>query len=246
MKTVVLAAGYATRLYPLTQDKPKALLPVGKKLLLDHLLGKLGGVPEMDEVVLVTNHRFAGQFSDWAKSNPCPCPIRVLDDGTTSNDNRLGAVGDLQFAIREAGLKEDLMVLASDNLFDEGFRGFCDFALKHPRSASVGVYDIGDPSIAAGRYGVIECDSTNKIVGIEEKPDQPKSPNVSTGVYFFPQSSFQRMDEYLAGAERKDAPGHYVRWLAEREAVYAYVFGGRWFDIGSLDQLEEASKAYNA
>jgi glucose-1-phosphate thymidylyltransferase len=244
MKVIILAAGYATRLYPLTKHKPKALLPIGNKPLINHLIDKMDRLEDLNEIILVTNDRFYQQFLDWSKTIRASAPVTVINDGTTDNDNRLGAVGDLQFAVKASKTKEDIMVLASDNLFDEDFKGFTAFAKKKGDGLSIGVYDIGDPKIAAGRYGIIEFDSTKKITRIEEKPKEPKATTVSMGVYYFSQSTLPFMDIYMKSSAKQDAPGHYVTWLLKQMNVYAYLFSGKWYDIGSFDQLDEANRDY--
>jgi glucose-1-phosphate thymidylyltransferase len=243
MKTVILAAGYATRLYPLTQNKPKALLSIGSKPLLDHLADKIAAIRGPNEVVLVTNDRFARLFEEWAQKSKLPARPRVLNDGTTSNDDRLGAVGDLDFAIRKAGLADDLLVLASDNLFDGSLADFAAFA-RAKTGAGVGVYDLKDPALGAGRYGMVTLDGTSRITAIDEKPERPRTRFASMGVYYFPAPSLGLIREYLASPDKKDAPGHYAAWLLAKMPVYGYVFTGRWYDIGSIDQLEEAGREF--
>lgn len=244
MKAVILAAGYATRLYPLTKDKPKALLPVGAKPLIDHLLDRMTQIQGLDELILVTNHRFYGDFSEWAEGHSFPKPIRVLDDGTSSNETRLGAIGDLQFALKNCSVNDDILVLASDNLFEANLSDFVGFAKSDSREAAVGVYDIQDPKIGAKRYGILELDEKRKITAIEEKPENPKTTFVSMGVYYFAQPTLKYIDEYMQSTAKQDAPGHYVTWLLKKTSVYAFLFTGKWYDIGSLDQLEEARQAY--
>ncbi len=243
MKTVILAAGYATRLYPLTENKPKALLPIGSKPLIDHLADKIAAIREPNDVVLVTDDRFARQFEEWAQKSRLPSRPRVLNDGTTSNDNRLGAVGDLDFAVRKAGLKDDLLVLASDNLFDGSLADFAVFARAN-KGAAIGVYDIKDPALGAKRYGMVTLDGTGRITAIDEKPDHPRTRFASMGIYYFPASSLGFIREYLASPDKKDAPGYYATWLLGKMPVYGHVFRGRWYDIGSIDQLEEAGREY--
>jgi len=244
MKIIVLAAGYATRLYPITKDKPKALLTVGDRTILDHLIDKVRLLPGREEVIVVTNSRFFGMFDAWAKAQKSRVPVRVVDDGTTSNENRLGAIGDLSLALREGKVDDDVLVLASDNLFEEKLDGFVHFAEKKGGAVSIGVYDIKDPSIAAGRYGVVDFDKAKRVKEIEEKPVRPRTSFVSMGVYYFSRQTLPKMADYLADSKKQDAPGHYIIWLLSHLPVYAYPFHGRWFDIGSVDQLEEASREY--
>ena len=243
MKAVILAAGYATRLYPLTLNTPKCLLKVGGKTILDSLYEKLAGLREIDEILIVTNAKFYAQIQDWARSARQGPSSRVLSDGTLSNETRLGAIGDLKFAIDKAGIHSDILMMASDNWFDGGLEGFRDFALSKKDAVCVGIYDIGERGLAAKKFGVVETDDDFKVTGIEEKPEHPKSSTIGMGVYFFPASTYALLDEYLALPGAQDAPGFYIRWLFEkRTTIYSFLFGGVWYDIGDLDALQEANK----
>ena len=246
MKTIILAAGYATRLYPITRSKPKALLSVGGRAMLDHLMDRVDAVAENDEVVIVTNGLFYAAFSAWAKgrlrAHPAGKPIRVVNDHTFSNADRLGAAGDLRFALREARISDDLLVLASDNLFDETLSGFAERFKECGAGVLVGVTDIGDPAKAAGRYGTVETSADGEVTVIEEKPAAPKTSRVSMGVYAIARRVLPFLDEYLSGKDVKDAPGHFIKWLLDHVEVHAYEFKGRWYDIGGFDQWAEADK----
>lgn len=247
MRVIILAAGYATRLHPITKHQPKALLSVGGRPMIDHLMDRVDAVPGVEQIVLVTNSRFFGQFSQWAAERATACPkskrVRVLDDGTTSNADRLGATGDLRFALREARISDDLIVLASDNLFDEDLTNFAAKLLEQDGGVLIGMTDVGDPKIAAGRYGTIETTADGEVTAIEEKPAEPKTSRVSMGVYGLSRRVLPFLDDYLSGKEVKDAPGHFIKWLLDHVEVRAYEFKGRWYDIGSFDQWAEADKA---
>lgn len=247
MKAVILAAGYATRLYPITRNKPKALLSVGGRPMIDHLMDRVDVVEKIAETVLVTNSLFYQPLSAWAKSraqkSSSKKPIRVLNDGTFSNADRLGATGDLRFALREARISEDLLVLASDNLFDEDLRAFVARFEELGTGVLIGMIDVGDPSKAAGRYGTIETSADGEVTAIEEKPLEPRTSRVSMGVYAISRRVLPFLDEYLSGREVKDAPGHFIKWLLDHVEVHAYEFKGRWYDIGSFDQWAEADAA---
>ena len=245
MKAVILAAGYATRLYPLTKNMPKGLLKVGGRTLLDLICGKLNAVSEIDEILIVTNAKFFAQLSSWKERAPSRAPIRVLNDGTTSNDTRLGAIGDLGLVIREARVDADILMMASDNLFDQDLSAFAAFARSKKDSVCVAIYDIGDPMLASKKFGVIEADRSGRVTGMEEKPEHPKSSFIGMGVYFFPRRSIPLVAEYLGGKNAQDAPGHYVRWLFDRGTpIFSFLFSGMWYDIGDLHALEEANKIF--
>jgi glucose-1-phosphate thymidylyltransferase len=241
VKAVILAAGYATRLYPLTLDRPKALLPVGGKPMLDHLLEQLERFEGLDEVYVVTNSKFADAFREWAAGHS-GLPLRILDDGTVDDDSRLGAIGDLDLTIREAELDDDLLVLAGDNLFSESIAPFPIFALEKAGPA-LGVYDVGDLDTIR-RYSVIELDGDDRVTRLEEKPEQPRSTLAGIALYFYPRSALRLVREYLEDGNNPDQPGRLVQWLYPRTPVYGWRVPGRWFDVGSKETLAEADQAF--
>ena len=242
MKALILAAGYATRLYPLTLDRPKALLPVGGKPMLDHLMEQLEQVEGLDEVYVVTNSKFAEAFREWAAGHS-GLPLRIIDDGTVDDDSKLGAIGDLDLTIREAELDdEDLIVLAGDNLFSESIAPFPVFALGKGGPA-LGVYDVGDLDTIR-RYSVIELDDDDRVTRLEEKPERPRSTLAGIALYFYPRSALRYVREYLEEGNNPDQPGRLVQWLYPRTAVYGWRVPGRWFDVGSKETLAEADRAF--
>jgi glucose-1-phosphate thymidylyltransferase len=245
MKAVILAAGYATRLYPLTENMPKCLLKVGGRAILDSICDKLNDVPDVNEIVIVTNAKFHGQLSAWRDAFKSRSKITVLNDGTTSNDTRLGAIGDLGLALREANVQDDLLMMASDNLFDQDLSEFVRFAKTHGDAVSIAIYDIGDPMLASRKFGVIEVDNAGRVKGMEEKPEKPRSSYIGMGVYYFPKSTLGLVGEYLGSKGAQDAPGFYIRWLFDKGvSIFSYLFSGMWYDIGDLKALEEANAIY--
>jgi glucose-1-phosphate thymidylyltransferase len=241
VKALILAAGYATRLYPLTLDRPKALLPVGGKPMLDHLMEQLEQVEGLDEVYVVTNSKFAEAFREWAVARS-GLPLRIIDDGTVDDDSKLGAIGDLDLTIREAELDDDLIVLAGDNLFSQSIAPFPVFALGKGGPA-LGVYDVGDLDTIR-RYSVIELDDDDRVTWLEEKPERPRSTLAGIALYFYPRSALRYVREYLQDGNNPDQPGRLVQWLYPRTAVYAWRVPGRWFDVGSKETLAEADQAF--
>ena len=237
MKCVILAAGYATRLRPLTDDVPKHLLPVGERPMLDWVLDRVREVDDVGEVHLVTNSRFAPAFERWAGENG----VTVYDDGTTSNEDRLGAVGDLRLAIEEAGLDSDeLMVLAGDNLFDFSLPRFVEWWRSRPQPASaVPLHDVGDLELAT-QYGIADTDADDRIVQFVEKPSYPSSTLASTLIYLLSPEHARLVATYLDEGMSPDNAGSFLGWLAAREPVYGYRFEGSWYDIGDRAQLLEA------
>jgi glucose-1-phosphate thymidylyltransferase len=242
VKAVILAAGYATRLYPLTLDRPKALLPVGGRPMVEHLLERLAEVDGLDEIYLVTNSKFAGVFREWAAAAGRGAGVRIVDDGTSDEKSRLGAIGDLDLTIRERAIDDDLLVLAGDNLFSESLAPFAEFG-REKGAPALGVYDVGDLD-AIRRYNAIELDSDDRVTFFEEKPERPRSTLTGIALYFYPRSSLGLVREYLEGGNNPDQPGRFVEWLYPREPVYAWRVPGRWFDVGSKETLADADRAF--
>jgi glucose-1-phosphate thymidylyltransferase len=240
VRAVILAAGYATRLYPLTLDRPKALLPVGGRPILEHLLDRLDEVRGLDEIHVVTNSRFAGAFREWVGGRG----VRILDDGTADEQTRLGAIGDLELAIRTEAIDDDLLVLAGDNLFSESFAPFAEFG-REKGSPALGVYDVGDLDTIRGRYNAIELDGDDRVVFFEEKPERPTSTLTGIALYFYPPASLPLVSRYLEEGNNPDQPGRLVQWLYPQTPVYAWRVPGRWYDIGSEETLAEADRAFS-
>jgi glucose-1-phosphate thymidylyltransferase len=234
VRAVILAAGYATRLRPLTDDLPKHLLPVGGRPMLDWVLDRVRGVEEVDAIHLVTNSRFAPAFAGWAELNG----VAVHDDGTTSNEDRLGAVGDLRLVIEEARLQDaELLVLAGDNLFEFSLPRFVEWWRAKPQPASaVPLHDVGDLELAK-QYGIAETDGDDRIVQFVEKPSDPPSTLASTLVYLLPPGHVRLVRTYLDEGQSPDNAGSFLGWLSGREPVYGYRFEGSWHDIGDREQL---------
>ena len=243
MKAVILAAGYATRLYPLTLDRPKALLPVGGRPMVEHLLLQLEGVEGLDAIYLVTNSKFAGAFREWASAWKGR-EVQIVDDGTDDEETKLGAIGDLGLTIRAAAIDDDLLVLAGDNLFSESLAPFAEFAVAKGEPA-LGVYDVGDLE-AIRRYNAIELDEDDRLTYFEEKPEHPRSTLTGIALYFYPRESLGLVREYLEAGNNPDQPGRLVEWLYPRAPVYAWRVPGRWYDIGSAETLAEADRAFSA
>ena len=204
MKAVILAAGYATRLYPLTLDRPKALLDVGGRPMVEHLLEQLQGVEGLDGIYLVTNSKFAGAFRDWA-SGWAGTEVRIVDDGTVDEETKLGAIGDLELTIRQAAIDDDLIVLAGDNLFSESLAPFGEFA-RQKNAPALGVYDVGDLE-AIRRYNAIELDEDDRLTFFEEKPEQPRSTLTGIALYFYPRAVARARARVPRGGEQPRPAG---------------------------------------
>ena len=244
MKVLLLAAGYATRLYPLTLNTPKPLLSVAGKTVMGYIFDLIEPLKEVDEVFIVTNEKFFRNFEDWKKTFKSSKKITVVDDGTTSNDTRLGATGDIEFVIEKKGIKDDLLVLAGDNLFKADLSIFTKFCASKRPSVTIGLYDIKD-LILASKYGIVSVDKNNKIIDFKEKPASPPSTLAAMCLYFFPKERLDIMKSYLGMDNAKDAPGYFLEWLYKREPVFGYIFKDKkWFDIGDKKSLEEAEREF--
>ena len=239
MKAVVLAGGYATRLYPLTRDRPKHLLEVGGRAILELLLERLP-LDDLDAVYVVTNAKFAERFREWAESYPAD--VVVLDDGTTSEDDRLGAIGDLQLAIEREGLDDDLIVAAGDSIFTERLDDFARFGQERD-AAAIAVYDVGDLE-EMKRLSSIGVDDESRLVTFEEKPEQPESTLAGIALYFYPRAVLPLVGRYLEEGNNPDQPGRLIGWLYERTPVFAWRVPGQWFDIGTPETLAEAEQLF--
>jgi glucose-1-phosphate thymidylyltransferase len=235
VKALILAAGYATRLYPLTQAVAKPLLPLANRPMLDYLLDRLRDADGIDEIHLVTNHKFAEAFADWAASRD----VVVHDDGTTSEDDRLGAIGDIQFVVDRAGIDADLLVVAGDNLFDYSVAGYVDWWRGKGEASAVVLYDVGSLELVK-KYSSVGVDDEERLTSFVEKPEQPTSSLVATAAYLYHRAHVPLIRQYLDEGESSDQPGRLVAWLVPRVPVYGYRAAGDWRDIGDADQLLEA------
>jgi glucose-1-phosphate thymidylyltransferase len=239
VKAILLAAGYATRLYPLTRNTPKMLLPVGGRPLLDWIADKVDAVEDVDAVHVVTNAKFGGDLTAWADRREGRLRPVVHDDGTTSNDDRLGAIGDMDFVVREAAIDDDLLVLAGDNLFEYDLRDYVAFWRGKGVASAIALYDCKSRELAS-QYGVVDVAADDRILGFVEKPPDPATTLVATATYVYHRAHLPLIGRYLREGNTPDAPGSLVAWLHTREPVYGYRFAGEWFDIGDRGQLLEA------
>ena len=239
MKALVLAAGYATRLYPLTLERPKALLEVGGRPMLDHVLERLEAMG-VDETIVVTNAKFTPHFEEWAKGED---RVRIVNDGTTSNDDRLGAIGDIGFVLDQLSLDDDLVVIAGDNLFSEDVSGFTAFG-RQVDAPVLAVHDIGDRSLMH-EYNQVELDADDRITFFEEKPSNARTTLAGVALYYYPRSALPLIRQYLAEGNNPDQPGRLVEWLYPRTSVYAWRLPGTWYDIGSAETLAQADSIFS-
>jgi glucose-1-phosphate thymidylyltransferase len=233
VKAVVLAAGYATRLRPLTDTWAKELLPVGGRPILDWIVDAIAAVDEVDEIHVVTNARKAPAFAEWVAGRD---GVYVHDDGTTSNEDRLGAIGDLQFVLQRAGIDDDLLVIAGDNLFDFSISDLVGFWRSKGEASALAVRDVGSLELAT-QYGVVTLDGDGRLVDFVEKPADPPSTLAATATYLYHRDHVLLVDEYLAEGHSADQPGRLIGWLRARRPAYGWVFDEAWYDIGNAEQL---------
>ncbi|MBU0614676.1 MAG: nucleotidyltransferase family protein [Nanoarchaeota archaeon] len=242
MKAIVLAAGYATRLYPLTLNTPKPLLEVKGKPIIEHIINKIKAISQVDKIYVVTNQKFFDQFKSWLSGSNHSVPIEIVNDLTTSNEDRLGALGDMDFVIDQNNIDDDILLVAGDNLFEFDLSEMFDQFSSKDKS-TVALYDVKDKELAK-KYGIVEIDENGKMIDFVEKPEEPRSTLASTGIYFLPKHIIPKLKEFLITG-LSDKIGSFLEWLHLREDVYGYATEKAWYDIGSLEQLEEAKENFN-
>jgi glucose-1-phosphate thymidylyltransferase len=244
MKVLILAAGYGTRLYPLVKDTPKALLEINNRPLVDYILDRIKDINGLDELLLVTNDKFCSVFQKWAdQQTDFPHKIRIINDGTKTPDDRLGSIGDIEFALKEAQIDDDVLVVGGDNLFDYNINDYIESSKAKSPSVSIGLYDIGDLAEAT-KFGVVGLDEHSKIISFEEKPEEPHSTLVAMCFYYLPKNSLGLINDYLVESRKSDTAGDYIRWLYQENDVYGFKFTGKWYDIGSVESYKEAQEKF--
>jgi glucose-1-phosphate thymidylyltransferase len=243
MNVLILAAGYATRLYPLTLNKAKPLLAVGGKPIIEWLVDNLAGVPDLETIYVVTNDKFATDFQAWSQSYQKRHPefkFKIVNDGSTNDDDKLGAIGDINFVVNQENLSQtSLLIAAGDNLFTNSLIDFVEYARN--TDVTVAAYDVGD-SEAIKKYGNVAVDADGIITRFEEKPQKPQGTLAAIALYYYPPAVLSLLRTYLAAGNNADQPGRFVQWLYTRKPVKTFQIKGRWLDIGSKETLENADK----
>lgn len=245
MKILILAAGYATRLYPLTLTRPKPLLDVAGKPMIEHVLDNIAPIPDIDRVYVVTNAKFADQFQKWAdhyRATKSKLNFTIINDGSTDDSNKLGAIGDLNLVLTREKIDNDLMVVAGDNLFSESLEEFGQYC-RDKKAPVLAVYDVGNLE-EIKKYNAITLDGSGKITFFEEKPKQPQSTLTGIALYYYPKSSLPLIKQYVQEGNNPDQPGRLVQWMYPRTPFYTWRVPGIWFDIGSKETLDEANRIF--
>jgi glucose-1-phosphate thymidylyltransferase len=246
MKLIILAAGYATRLYPLTLNQPKPLLPVAGKPMLEHVLDNVHTIAAIDHAYVVTNAKFVTHFQKWADGYQRPnlnFSFTIVNDHSTDDSNKLGAIGDLHLVLTTFNIDDDVIVVGGDNLFSNDLREFGEYC-RRMNAPVTGVYDVGDLE-QIKKYNAIEIDENNRITYFEEKPKEPKSTLTGIALYYYPKAVLPLIHQYIAEGNNPDQPGRLVQWLYPRLPFHVWKVPGIWFDVGSMETLEEANRVFS-
>lgn len=246
MKLIILAAGYATRLYPLTLNQPKPLLKVAGKPMIEHVVDNIATISYIDHAYVVTNAKFVEHFQKWAGSYSHPqlrFGFTIVNDGSTDDSNKLGAIGDMHLVLTKYEITEDIIVVGGDNLFSHDLKDFGEFC-KRKSAPVTAVYDVGDLE-EIRKYNAIEIDEDGRIVYFEEKPAQPKSTLTGIALYYYPSRSLSLIHQYIAEGNNPDQPGRLVQWMHKRVPFYTWKLPGIWYDVGSKETLEEANEVFS-
>lgn len=237
MKALILAAGYGTRLYPITKYTPKPLLLIKDRPIVNHLLEKIEDFGSIKDVFIVTNDKFYANFCDWLDLSAGKfgkLNIKMINDGSTSPADRRGAIGDVSFVIKKENIKDDILVIGGDNLFDESLKGFIKFSLNH--KSTLGLFDIKNKK-EASKFGVAGLDKDGRVISFDEKPKIPHSSLIAMCLYYFSSEIFKLIFQYLKETGEHDTTGDFIHWLYQKIPVYGFIFGGKWDDIGHIDSL---------
>lgn len=243
MKSILLAAGYATRLYPLTKDQPKPLLKVADKAIADYIVEELMALEDMDCCYVVTNDKFYPHFEEWRSNHPFKERLEIVNDGTKNEDDRLGAIGDLHFVKNQKVIDDDLLIIAGDNLFDLSLKDVISFS-REKNTPCICVKDLSHRKELVSKYGVVSLDEHNRVTDFEEKPPRPKSTYIAVGIYYFPKKDLTYLEKYVTDGQKLDAPGFFIQWLHRETPVHAFGFREEWYDIGDLNSLRDADELY--
>ena len=242
MKAIILCAGYAIRLYPLTENMPKALLPIKNKPLLSYTIERLEKIKDIDRIYIVTNNIFYNNFIEWKNNSKFTKEIKIINDETTSNENRLGGIGDLNLVIEKEKLNEDILVILGDNLFDFNLKSMIEL-FKKSKETILGIYEM-QKIPKSQKLGIVKI-KNSRVISIKEDYVNEESNLISTGLYIFSKSDIGRIKEYMQTNKSKEGPGFLIQdWLSSKE-IHAFVLQGNWFDIGTKEVYEDVNKNWN-
>ncbi|MBR9677278.1 nucleotidyltransferase family protein [Candidatus Woesearchaeota archaeon] len=239
MKAIILAAGYATRLYPLTIDTPKPLLEVAKKAIIEYIIEHLELIDELTDIYVVTNNKFYETFKSWNDKVVYGKTIHVINDGTNTNEDRLGAVGDMHYVIEQEKIDDDTFIIGGDNLFEFNLKKMAEFS-KQKNASVIAAYDMLDLEEVRNKFGVVVVDDDNKIIDFQEKPAEPKSTLAATACYLLSKEDLEELEKCIAENRKPDNLGDFIKYLSQKKPVYCMTFKEGWFDIGSHEHYKEA------
>jgi glucose-1-phosphate thymidylyltransferase len=245
MKVIILAAGYATRLYPLTLTQPKPLLDVAGQPMIDYVLDNLAAIGGIDHIYVVTNAKFASHFQKWSddyRARKAKLNFTIVNDGSTDDTNKLGAIGDIHFVLTKEKVEDDIIIVAGDNLFSEKLGDFGRHC-REKQAPVLAIYDVGDLE-QIKKYNSISVDGSGRITFFEEKPKTPTSTLTGIALYYYPRTALPLITQYVAEGNNPDQPGRLIQWLYTRVPVYTWEVPGLWYDIGSKETLEEANRIF--
>jgi glucose-1-phosphate thymidylyltransferase len=241
MKAIILAGGFAKRLWPLTKNKPKPLLEVGSKPIIQHVLDKLKDT-DVNEIFISTNSKFEEQFKNFINNYKTDKTIKLIIEPTSSEGEKLGSIGGLNYLINKEAIDEDVLIIGGDNIFEFEINDLLN-SYKERETSVIAVHDINDKELAKD-YGIVDIDDNQKIIDFEEKPENPKTTLASTAIYIYPARVIKQVKDYLNEGNCPDKAGNFIKWLYEKEEVFAFVFKEKWFDIGCFKGLDEAKEYY--
>ena len=243
-KVLILAGGYATRLYPITLNVSKPLLKIDDRAIIDFAVQDLERIPELDEILVITNDKFCKDYLRWKREIESRKKITIINDGTKSDKTKLGAVGDMHYVVSRKKINCDLLVIGGDNIFEKGLMGFVKFAQEKAPNACIGTYDLIS-KFRARRYGVVQINKDHHISDFQEKPDIPVSTEVAMCMYYFPKETLHFFGEYVKKLKLdRDNAGSYIKWLMTKSRVYGFRFKGLWLDIGQVDTYRRAQRYF--
>ncbi len=241
MKCLILAAGYGTRLYPLTENQAKPLIEVAGRPMIEHILDKVEKIDRVDEVLIVHNEKFKSNFRNWLDGYSSSRRITLFNDGSTDDSDKLGAIGDILFVLRESGLDDDLLVIAGDNLFGWDLSSFIEFF--DCKGTCAALYRVREKELIK-KYSVVELDEESRIISFEEKPENPATDLAAICLYAFAREKLSKFSQYINEGRNPDAPGYFIKYLAETDEIYGVPLEGDWLDIGDFKSLEDAEKLF--